>query len=147
MADVNISAVINRDLLGLLPLELADGNPYLLSSQFLGAAVTWDRQTVGSRWVDGDYTVSRRRANVSEQIAIEVVADNMLDLRTAMMTLINAFTQDHFTLTVTVDGVVFAYDCEAGDYTNAMWNTPRLAASRGQVVFTVPRRPIAAAGV
>jgi hypothetical protein len=147
MADVNISAVINRDLLGLLPLELADGHPYLLATQFLGAAVTWDRQSVSSRWVDGDYTVSRRRANVSEQIGIEIATATMLELRTAMATLIDAFTQDHFTLTVTVEGVVFAYDCEAGDYTNAMWNTPRLAASRGQVVFTVPRRPIAAAGV
>jgi hypothetical protein len=147
MPDVNISAVLNRDLLGLSPLEIANGNPYLLGTQFLGAAVTWDRQTVSSRWVDGDYTVSRRRANVSEQIAVEVVAPNMLSLRTAMTTLIEAFTQDHFTMTVTVNGVIFAYDCEAGDYTNAMWNTPRLAASRGQVVFTVPRRPIAAAGV
>jgi hypothetical protein len=147
MPDVNISAVVNRDMLGLLPLELADGSPYLLATQFLGAGVTWDRQTVASRWVDGDYTVSRRRGNVSEQIAIEIVAADMLSLRSAMTTLIEAFTQDHFTLTVTVEGVVFAYDCEAGDYTNAMWNTPRLAASRGQVVFTVPRRPIAAAGV
>jgi hypothetical protein len=147
MADIVLSALVSRDALGLLPLEIADGNPYYLATQFMGAAVAWDRQSVTSRWVDGDYTVSRRRANVIEQVGVETLADTMLQLRARLTTLIEAFTQDHFVFTITVDGAIFAYDCEAADYTNSMWTTPRLASCQGQVLFSVPRRPIAVAGV
>src|SRR6478735_9822764 len=126
MPDIDLSVQVNRSLLALDPLELADGKPYFVASQFMGTAVSWDRQMVSSRWVDGDWTVSRRRANVTEQIAIEVIGGDMATLRAAMTTLIEAFTQDHYTLTVIINGVVFAYDCEAADYTNAMWTTPRL---------------------
>ena len=146
MTDVNISCKVNRDALALLPLEIADGNPYYLATQFMGAAVSWDRQTVSSRWVEGDYTTSRRRGNVTEQVAVEIRCVSTLALQLAMDALIDAFTQDNYTMTITIDGRIWAYQCEAADYTNMMWTTPRLAAHQGQVVFGVPRRPVALAG-
>lgn len=146
MTDVNISCLISRDALGLDPLEIADGHPYYLSTQFLGAGVSWDRQTASSRWVDGDTTTSRRRGNVTEQVAVEIMAGGAFDLQNFMQALIDAFVQDTFTMTVTLDGQIWGYTCEAADYQNAMWNTPRLAAYQGQIVFNVPRRPVALAG-
>jgi hypothetical protein len=146
VTDVDLSVEVNRDALALLPLEIADGNPYFVSTQFLGTGISWDRQTVSSRWVDGDYTVSRRRGNVVEQVAVEVRCASTLALRLATEVLIAAFTQDNYTMTVTVDGQVWAYQCEAADYQALQWSTPRLAAHQGQMLFGVPRRPIALAG-
>lgn len=146
MTDVDLSVEINRDALALDPLILGDGNPYYIATQFLGAGVTWDRQQVSSRWVDGDFTTSRRRANVTEQIAVEVVCPDMFTLQNAVETLIDAFVQDFYLMTTTVDGQLWTYQCEAADYQNAMWNTPRLAACQGQIIFSVPRRPVAVSG-
>lgn len=146
MTDIDISCLVSRDSLGLDPLEIADGNPYYLATQFLGAGVSWDRQQVSSRWVDGDITTSRRRGNVSEQVGVEILAGDMLTLKIYMQALVDAFIQDAYTMTVTLDGQIFGYTCEAADYQNAMWNTPRLAACQGQIMFGVPRRPVALAG-
>ena len=146
MTDVDLSVEINRDALALLPLEIADGNPYYVATQFLGTGISWDRQTVSSRWVDGDYTVSRRRGNVTEQVAVEVACASTAALLLATETLIAAFTQDSYTMTVTIDGQIWAYACEAADYQSLQWTTPRLSAHQGQVLFGVPRRPLALAG-
>jgi hypothetical protein len=146
VTDVDISCLIERDLLALDPLEIADGNPYYLSTQFLGSGVAWDRQTVSSRWVDGEFTTSRRRGNVTEQVAVEIVAASTLALQLATQALIDAFTQDSFTMTITIDNREWAYLCEAADYQSLQWTTPRLSAHQGQVLFGVPRRPVAMAG-
>lgn len=146
VTDVDLSVEINRDALALLPLEIADGHPYYVATQFLGSGVAWDRQTVASRWVDGDFTTSRRRGNVTEQVAVEVACASTAALLLATEVLIAAFTQDAFTMTVTIDGRIWAYQCEAADYQSLQWSTPRLSAHQGQVLFGVPRRPVALAG-
>jgi hypothetical protein len=146
VTDVDLSVKVSRDALGLLPLELADDPYYLASTPFLGSQVTWDRQQVSSRFVEGDYTTSRRRGNVVEQLAVEVKTSSTFDLSNAMEVLIDAFAQDNYTLTVTIDGQIWAYACESADYQNAMWTTPRLAAHQGQAVFSVPRKPLAVSG-
>lgn len=146
MTDIALSVKVNRDKLGLIPLELNAPPYYLASAPFLGTQVTWDRQVASSRWVDGDVTTSRRRGQVQEQMAVEVQCASMFDLRNAMDEVIDAFLQDFYTLTVNVDGSIWVYDCEAADYTNLMWTTPRLVAHQGQVLFAIPRRPVAAVG-
>ena len=147
MADLDLSVEVNRDLLALDPLDIAAPPYYLASTPFLGASVAWDRQTVSSRWVDGDVVTSRRRGTVMEQIAVEVVAEDMATLKAYVQTVIAAFVQDAYTMTITIDGQLWVYNCEAADYTNLMWTTPRLVAAQGQIQFSVPRRPVAAVGV
>jgi hypothetical protein len=147
MADIDLSVVINRDALALQPLDIAVSPYYLAATPFLGASVSWDRQTVSSRWVDGDTTTSRRRGTVMEPLAVEIMAPDMATLKDYVQTLIEAFCQDAYTMTIRVDGELWIYNCEAADYTNLMWTTPRLVAAQGQVQLTVPRRPVAAVGV
>lgn len=146
VTDIDLSVKVSRDALGLAALELTQAPYYVAATPFLGTAITWDRQTVNSRWVDSDYTTSRRRGTIQEQMAVEVQCDTMFDLQNAMQTLVDAFTQDNYTLTVTVDGQIWAYDCEAADYTNLMWTAPRLSACQGQMLLAVPRRPVAVSG-
>jgi hypothetical protein len=147
MADLDLSVEVNRDALALTPLDIAQPPYYLAASPFLSSQVSWDRQTVSSRWIDGEVTTSRKRGMVMETIAVEVVATDMATLQDYMQTLIEALCQDTYTMTITVDGTLWVYNCEAADYTNLMWTTPRLVAAQGQAQFTVPRRPVAAVGV
>lgn len=146
MTDVDLSVLINRDLLGLGELEIASDPVYYLAPTFLGGNVQWDRQSASSRWVDGDYTTSRRRGTVMEAVQVEIKCATLVEVQAAMQVLIDAFTQDHYTMTITAGSALYVYDCESADYQNAMWTTPRLASPQGQIVFNVPRRPVASVG-
>lgn len=145
MADVALSVTVSRGLLGLTPLELGFGR-YYLAPQFLGGAVQWNRQKVSSPFVDGEVTTQRSRQNVSETIGVEIRANTAHELQLYTAELINAFLQDSYTLTVSVGDAVYAWRCETADYQLASWTTPRVVASQGQVVFTVPRQPLAILG-
>lgn len=146
MSDVELSVLISRDSLGLGPLEIASSPDFFIGTQFLGAAVQWDRQQVTSVFLDGAVTVSRHRQMVTEQIAVEVTADNLVAVQARINTLIQAFLQDSFTMTVVAGGSTRQYRCETADYQDASWTTPRMAGAQGQVVLSVPRQPVALAG-
>lgn len=145
MPDIALSVQLSRDALGLAPLEIADRNPYYLSPQFLGAQVTWNRQKASSPFVDGEVTTQRSRQNVTENIGVEIVASSMLELQAYTEELIEAFLQSRYTMTVITDGATFGYRCETADY-QVLWTTSRLVAKQGQVVFAVPRQPVALVG-
>lgn len=145
-ADVVLSVKISRTLLGLASLEIASGSNYYIGTQFLGAAVPWERQQVSSQWLDGAVTTSRHRQMVTEQIAVEVVATTLPLVQAAIKTLIEAFQQNSFTMTVVAGGATRVYQCEAADYQDLSWTTPRLAGAQGQVLLQVPRQPVALSG-
>jgi hypothetical protein len=144
--DVELSVTVSRDLLGLPPLEIATSPDYYLGSQFLGAAVQWDRQQVTSRWMDGSTTVSRHRQMVTEPIAVEITGPDLLEVQRLTNQLIAAFLQNSFVLTVVAAGSTRRYQCEAADYQNLGWTTPRLAAAQSQVLLQVPRQPVPLVG-
>lgn len=141
MADVALSVQLSRAALGLPPLEIAASPTYYVSTQFLGAAVQWSRNQVGSPWVDGQVTTTRTRQMVSEQIAVEVKGADLAAVKAAVDELVSAFIQDSFTLTVLAENGSWEYQCEAADYQVVLWTTPRLAAAQAQMLFTVPRQP------
>jgi hypothetical protein len=146
MADVDLSVTISRTALGLSPLEIASGDDYYIGTQFLGAAVQWERQQTTSQWLDGAVTTSRHRSAVTEQIAVEVTADTLVAVQAAINTLIQAFVQNSFTMTVVAGGATRVYRCEAADYQDLSWTTPRLSGAQGQVLLQVPRQPVALSG-
>lgn len=140
--DVSLFVTVTRDLLGLSPLEIASSPDYYIGTQFLGAQVQWERQQVSSNWLDGAVTVSRHRGAVTEQIAVEILGGSLNSVRIKMITLINAFVQDNFRMTVVAGDSTRIYQCEAADYQDASWNTPRMSGAQGQILFSVPRQPL-----
>jgi hypothetical protein len=146
MNDVELSVTVSREALGLPPLEIASSPDYYIGTQFLGVAVAWDRQQVNSRWLDGAVTTSRHRQTVMDQIGVEVKGPNLGTVHRLIDELVEAFIQDTFVLTVTADGATRSYQCEAADYQDASWTTPRMAAAQGQILLTVPRQPVARSG-
>lgn len=150
MSDIALSVLVSRTRLGLGPLQIASGGTYFLTPQFLGATVTWTRQQVGSPFADGQVTTSRVRQNVTETVGVEVRADTYAELDAAISAVIAAFTQDRFTMTIEVGDVdiaTYQYRCEAADYQTLTWNTARLYSMAGQVLFQMPRQPVAVVGV
>lgn len=144
-ADLSLSVTVSRTLLGLSDLPINDHVTYYVAPQFLGGQVQWNRQQVTSPFTDGAVTVYRNRQLVTEQIAVEVMARTGAELKAAVDTLIDAFLQDSFTLTVTSDGATYQYACEAADYA-LLWAGPRMIARQAQVMLSVPRQPAALAG-
>lgn len=144
--DVALSVKISRTALGLAPLEIASGADYYIGTQFLGAAVQWDRQQTSSIWLDGAVTTSRHRQMVTEQIAVEITAASLVAVQTLIQTLIQAFLQNTFVMTVIAAGATRSYRCETADYQDMSWTTPRLAGAQGQVLLQVPRQPVALSG-
>lgn len=147
MPDLDLVVSVTRDALGLGPLQLSPGARYFVSgAQFLGAQVQWNRVKASSPFVDGEVTIHRSRPNVTETVGVEIRADSAAELQAFTQELLGAFTQDSFHLNVSVDGAEFVYACEAADYQLVTWTTPRLASLRGQVLFSVPRKPLALSG-
>lgn len=145
MPDLTLSCTISRTLLSLSALELNDHVKFYIGAESQPGQVTWQREQVTSQFVEGDFTVSRRRGNVMETVTLEVLGDNQAQLQTNLAELIAAFKQDSFTLTTTFNGTSYAWACEAADY-QVLWSGPRMVANQIQVQFQVPRKPIPTIG-
>lgn len=145
MPDIAMSVALSRTALALPALEINDHLNYAVATQFLGGNVQWNRQQVSSPFLDGQVTTQRSRQNVTEQIAVEIYAGSGNELQINTRTLIAAFSQSDYVLTVVIGGATYAYQCEAADVQTA-WVGVRLMANQGQVVFGVPRQPLALLG-
>jgi|SRR6266568_552909 len=141
-----MSVTISRDQLGLDALELNDFERYYLGPEFMGAAVVYSRNVVGSPYVHGQTTTSRTKQNPQERITVEVLAGNQEELEDNIGEVIAAFEQSSFDLTIVMDGETTAYRGEAADH-QSIWTGPRMIEKQGQVVFTMPRQPIPLQGV
>lgn len=148
MPDIGLQVTVSRTLLALPDLDINDHQAYYVAPGTLGAQLSYNRQQISAPWCDGQITVNRSMQNVSEPVVVEVLGEDNGEVFANMATLLAAFAQDHFTLTVVVDGLVTnTYRCEAADYQIGAWVSGRLAAEQAQVTFTVPRQPLAKAGV
>lgn len=147
MTDLNISALVSRTQLGLGNLDINDHTKYVLAGPLaFSGAVQWNRTQVEAPWVDGQITTERHRVNTTETLAVYVAGSSMADLDANLGTLIAAFQQDRFTFQLVVGGANHAWDCEAADVSQVLYDTAHAAAKYVTVTFAVPRKPIPLAG-
>lgn len=144
MPDLSLSVTVSRDLLGLGALELNDHDAYYCAP-FTPGGVTWERISANGVFVEGDITVHRRRANVTESLVLEVNGDSQAELSTNLAALLQAFVQDSFNIDINVGGTHYQWACEAADY-QVTWDGPRFIARRLQVTLGIPRKPLPAGG-
>jgi hypothetical protein len=149
---LDLSVVLTRDWLGLAPLEINDRVRYKIADQLMGTQVTYNRNQITSPWMDGAVTVSRQLEVISEPVSVEVwgrhgEGDPLSNavLQQNMATVLRAFNQDNFTLTIAVENATYAYQCEAADY-QVTWTGNRFLAKEGYIAFSVPRQPMALTG-
>ena len=160
MADLALSVTITRTALALSTLQLNDGLVYRAAAEdFMGGDGTWERQQVGSAYMDGQVTVNRQRQVVNEHLTFEVsgatpgspaTPTSQVQFQANLATLIAAMSQDSFTLDIAVgsggDIAHYTYLGEAADLTNASWTGPRMLAKQGKLTFNMPRQPVPVAG-
>lgn len=146
MPDLTLSVLVSRTILGLSDLQINDHTNYFIAPGSFGGAVTWNRTQVQSPYIDGAVTVNRTRNMVNDAINVEVRGNDTAGVHTNLQALLNAFIQDNYTITVSVNGSSRQYACEAADY-HAEWTGPRWVANQIQVALTVPRFPVPISGV
>lgn len=145
MPDLQVIAKVSRPVLGGGDLYINTGDYRLVGYTQMGGTVQWDRKQASAPWVEGDVTVSRRRTNVSESVRVYVTGTDQSDMQTNIATLVDAFTQDRYTLQIQIGNTNWAWDCEAADYSVEM-ETAHLNSLYVMCSFLVPRRPLMLAG-
>lgn len=146
MSDLTVSAAVTRTDLGLSNLNINDHDKYILSTTILGGSVAWQKNQVSSPYVDGDITITRRRPTVIEPFEVYVYGTSGATLMTNTQALIDAFSQDSFSLSVTINGATRQYACETADYSLEYSHT-KFASHMCTVRFQLPRNPIPTVGV
>lgn len=142
----SFTASVTRSALGLPSLNINDGVNYKIGGEIMGGTVQWERKTVSSPFVHGDFTVLRRLQNVSERIPIYVYGSSQTTMVTNARALIDAFIQPLFNLTMTLDAQTYTYQCEAADYTY-QWSNAHMFSGQVVIEFQVPRMPLALVGI
>lgn len=146
MTDIGLSLLVTRDLLGLPSLELNDHVKFVVGANLLGSQVSWERQTATSPWVEGEVTVNRRRGLVRENVEVWVLGDTYATMQTNLTELIAAFSQDRFSLQLTLGSApAQSWFAETSDY-QVQFNNVSIVGQKMLVRFQVPRQPVPAAG-
>jgi hypothetical protein len=141
MTDISVNAKVTRTDLGLGDLDI-NTSPYRIAGpQIMEGTTSWDRNQVNSPWTEGDITISRRRGNVTSQLTIYVSGTDTANMMANIRTLVDAFTQDRFTLQINMGTSVNQWDCESADYTVLM-DTVHVYNLYAQVSFSIQRKPV-----
>jgi len=146
MPELSLQVEISRDNLGLLPLDINDHTNYYVAGDFLTGQLSWNRNQVGSPFLDDQITVYRTLNRVTRALTVEVLGTSIATMNTNMITLVAAFMQDTFHLAVVADtDLNLEYNCEAADY-QVGWTGPRLIQRQVSITFNVPCAPIPVVG-
>lgn len=146
MTEAITQVSVSRGELGLADLDLNDHVNYFVSATVFGGTVSWRRQTVQSPFVEGQFTVGAVRDQVEDKFAIEVKGAGQVELQDNLRTLIDAFSQSTFNLTLQLDAAPYTYSCEASDYA-IDWTQTRWHNRQVLVTFSLRRSPVPVNGV
>lgn len=131
---------VSRLELGMPILDINDHVNYQVGDQILGGNQTWNRQTVKSPYVDGEIMVNRTRGQVQEQFAVQVFGDTQVAMQQNIATLIDAFSQFTYQLSIEMENATYTYQCDTSDYT-VDWTNTRMMAKKALVKLQFPRSP------
>lgn len=142
MTDLSVSAKVSRPELGGGDLDINDHSTYIIATgSILGGTVQWDKKQVSSPVVEGDITTHRRRTNIMETLSIYVKGDSIGDMMSNIRDLVDAFTQDRYSVQINIGSSNNEWDCEAADYSVTMDNV-HVYNKYAVVTFSIPRKPV-----
>lgn len=122
-------------------LDINDGVYRLASDAFGESATVWRRREASNPFVEGTWTVSAVRENVTEQLSVWVRGEFVEQTSAAVQELLDALGQRNFGLEVTFDGVQRFYTCFVAD-ARVLASGPMRASRMAQVVAEIPRHPV-----
>lgn len=122
-------------------LDVNDGVYRLAADAFGESATTWRRREASNPFVEGTWTVSAVRENMTEQLSVWVRGDYAEQTSAAVQELLDALGQRNFGLEVTFDGITRFYTCFVAD-ARVLANGPMRVARMAQVIADIPRHPV-----
>lgn len=150
MADLSIACSVTRTELSEADLSLEDPGKYSIIRDTLGpGAISWRRQTVTSAYVHGAVLVGAVKDTAVAPLGIRVIGSSDSSLMSRMSTLLAAFEQFTYNLSVTLNGQTWTWKCEPADYSvgdSGVFQDFHLRALQQEVRFSIPRHPIPVAG-
>ena len=116
MADIVATAVVS-DGSDALALTVSRANGYRITRTGLGTGLgAMRRITAQSPWVRGRTLVAAVEDVVTDTLEVRVQGASQVDYEAKKAALVNAFRQDSYTVTVTVEGVSEVWaNCEPAD--------------------------------
>jgi hypothetical protein len=144
MSDLTVTGYVTRTELSLSNLTINDDTYKIIRDMWGPGVVQYDRQKVSSPYVNGDFLTNRKKAQVEMPLGIRVTGTSKIDCWNKVGTLLRAFEQFSYELSLTIDGTTFTYTCEAADYSvgdGGMFQTFHMKAYKQEVRLLIPRRP------
>lgn len=147
MADLAITASIDRTSLSLSPLSINDGTAYKIVSAGPGET-TWRRESIRSPFTDGEYLIQALKETSSVSLLVKVKGSSFAVLETNLDTLLRAMEQFEFQFTLTIEGMDSTWTCQPADYGPADNDYEKFhMMSKLQVYrFIIPKYPVPVAG-
>lgn len=146
MPNMTLGFTISRTLLSLSALDINDHTNYYIAPGTWGAAKSWNRTQVGSKFVDGQVTTHRVLEMVIEPLMVEVRGSTNAAMWVNLRALITAMSQDNFQITTNWNGDTSVWQCEASDLQGITFVGSRIIAKQVMATFGVLRQPTAVSG-
>jgi hypothetical protein len=140
MTDLSTTVLVRRAALGLSDLNINNQTDYIVAVPFLGGTMAWDKRSVMSQWVDGDVLITKRKQMVLQEMNVFVVGTTQAEIMSKISTLLQAVSQENYTIRAGVGSMVAEWICDPADYqvdvTNYHWTQHKV-----KVRLSVPCQP------
>lgn len=143
---LTITATVSRET---TPLSLEDPGVYEVIA-FGAGARAWRRDTVEGRYQHGRVLIGAVLASTTAVLQVRVLGATWEEVTTRSTTLVDAFSQLAYSLTVTVEGVTTTLACEAADIAllgGDVLQKHHAMSGMQEYQLTIPRHPVPTAGV
>ena len=137
---------ITRTELSLSPLAITPAGGYYIQRSGFGPGETlWRRAEAESPYVRGKYQTHAVKDQETSTLKIRVEDVSEAGVYSRMDTLAKAFEQFSYTLTITIGGQAFVYECDCADYSigdagnvDDLW----IRSNTQIMTFQIPHKPI-----
>lgn len=140
-----VTATVTRTELGLAALALQDATYGIIQDSLDLGQVAWRRELATSPFAAGALEVGAVQEQGSGSLLVKVTGSSHSDLQSKVSTLVSAFKQASYTLTVNFDATAYAWSCQRADY-SLTFDVPMRQRYIARVALTFPRSPIASSG-
>lgn len=149
MSNLNLTIAVTRTLLALDPLYLdGTGNGYEIFKLGPGST-SWRKEVVESPYTHGNTLVSAVKDIQNAPLGVRVRGSSAAQLDSRLDTLLDAFSQFSYYLSVVIDGETKVWLCEPADWSvgeDGEFNKFHLMAKIYEVSFDIPRQPVPTSG-
>lgn len=147
-ATLALTGSITRTDLGLGQLSLDVDGTYSIVS-FSEGGVSWRRKAVDGKYQAGRRLTQAQKDTVTDVLLIRVYGSSWAEVNNRAGTLMAAFSQFTYQLTVTINGVVRTAECEPADMDVVGEDSRRKGLTfenMRELQFSIPRDPRLIAG-